>query len=179
MLNKVSCPRHAHTCTKKKTLQALSYCFRTVGISKDCLWYVTEKLKEGATHALLRQTLNGEKKWKNKENALPPLSVKKGPCTQLLLNVGVPKILADRKFPILRRVLQSCSRLNGVIVFLLTLIAFLHPCSLSFTLSFSLTEYCIDSLEQGYADLMLRTWRQALDTVCLMGYNYMLINVNK
>lgn len=97
--------------------------------------------------------------------------MKKGPCTQLLPNVGVPKILADRKFPILRRVLQSCNHPNAVTVFLLTLIAFLHPCSLSFTLSFSLTEYFIYSTEQRYAGLMLVTLSQAPDAVCSVGYN--------
>lgn len=110
---------------------------------------------------------------KKKKKAL----YQKGPCTQLLPNVGVPKILAGRKFPILRRVLQSCSHPNAVTLFLLTPIAFLHPCSLSFTLSFSLTEYCINSTEQGYADLMLITRRQALDTVCLMRYNSQSFNV--
>ena len=55
------------------------------------------------------------------------LPVKKGPCARLLPNVGVPKILPDRKFPILRCVLKSCSHPNAVTIILLTLIASLHP----------------------------------------------------
>lgn len=75
----------------------------------------------------------------------------KNPCDRLLPNVGVPKILPDRKFPILRRVLKSWSHPNAVTVILLTLIAFLHPCSLSFILSLcpSLAENTIRYLQYG------------------------------
>lgn len=75
-------------------------------------------------------------KWTEEETAAKSsLPVKKGPYARLLPNVGVPKILPDRKFPILRCVLKSCSHPNAVTVILLTLIAFLHPRSLSFILS--------------------------------------------
>lgn len=46
------------------------------------------------------------------EKALSPSPCEKRPCDRLLPNVGVPKILLDRKFPILRCVLKSCSHPN-------------------------------------------------------------------
>lgn len=83
-----------------------------------------------------KNSLNRQKKKVQKK--LPPCE--KGPCARLLPNVGVPKILPDRKFPILRCVLKSCSHSNAVTVILLTLIASLHPHSVP--LSFSFREHC-------------------------------------
>lgn len=84
--------------------------------------------------------LNGQKE--KLQNKLPPPP----PCekgTLLLPNVGVPKILPDRKFPILRCILKSRSHPNAVTVTLLTLIAFLHPPVLhSVPLPFSHREHC-------------------------------------
>ena len=100
--------------------------------------YAKKRAKSGGDtcvpSTLTKNSLNGQKK-KRQKKLPPPLPVKKGPCARLLPNVGVPKILPDRKFPILRCVLKSRCHPNAVTVILLTLIAFLHPSSLSFILS--------------------------------------------
>lgn len=140
--------------------------------SQRIVYDIHEKgLKEGATHAFLRRSqkkpLNGQKE-KLQKKLSPPSPCEKGPCARLLPNVGVPKILPDRKFPILRCVLKSRSHPNAVTVILLTLIAFLHPSSLSFTLSLcpSLTLYFICGTERGFAGLLLIACERAPGTVC-------------
>lgn len=116
-----------------------------VSLPLDCgnlrgLFIIYVKKKERGQHMFLRRSqknsLNRQKKKVQKK--LPPCE--KGPCARLLPNVGVPKILPDRKFPILRCVLKSCSHSNAVTVILLTLIASLHPHSVP--LSFSFREHC-------------------------------------
>lgn len=136
---------HAQKHTQKKHSK---FFFPPSRISATGLWesqrivyhilYV--KKKERGQHMFLRRSqknsLNRQKKKVQKK--LPPCE--KGPCARLLPNVGVPKILPDRKFPILRCVLKSCSHSNAVTVILLTLIASLHPHSVP--LSFSFREHC-------------------------------------
>lgn len=136
------------------------------------IWH--KRLKERAAHAFLictntHKPNNRDKRRKTAEKALSPFLCEEGQGTRLLPNVGVPKILPDRKFPILRRILKSCGHPNAVTVILLTLIAFLHipaACpsfrpSVFFchrTLSF------IYSTEPGYAGLLLITRRRACGT---------------
>lgn len=99
------------------------------------------------------RSLNTHKKnfkWTKEERAEKALSLspcEKGPCVRLLPNVGVPKILSDRKFPILRCVLKSCGHPNAVTVILLALIASLHPHSVP--LSFSSRKHCTLSTVQS------------------------------
>lgn len=159
---------HAHT-LKKTQHVIFPICCRTVGISEDCLWYTEKKRGRNACvpQTLTKNPLNGQKKKLQKK--LSPCE--KGHCARQLPNVGVPKILPDRKFPILRRVLKSRSHPNAVTVILLTLIAFLHPSSLSFILSVcpSLSESSALYLQQGYAGLLLITCTPALGTVCPTG----------
>lgn len=73
-----------------------------------------------------------------------------------------PKILPDRKFPILRRILKSRSYPNAVTVILLTLIAFLHipaarPSFRPSVLFRHRTLSFIYNTERGYAGLLLIT----------------------
>ena len=83
-----------------------------------------------------KKQLYTDKRRNCRKSSPPSLSVKKkGPCARLLPTVGVPKILPDRKFPLLRCILKSCSHPNAVTVILLTIITSLHPRSLSFILS--------------------------------------------
>lgn len=117
-----------------------------------------------------KKPLNGQKR--NVQKKLFPLSTsEKGPCAARLLptNVGVPKILSDRKFPILRCVLKSCGHPNAVTVILLALIASLHPHFCASVLLFQKTVYFIYSTEQSYAGLLLITCRRAPGTVCSTG----------
>lgn len=140
----IQCKMLWDTCTNRETTHSKLFPISALrlweSLSVGLFMIYGKKGKRGAMHVFLRrsqkkqQPLNRQKK-KQQKKLSPPPSVKKKPCDRLLPNVGVPKILPDRKFPILSRVLKSCSHPNAVTVILLTLIAFLHPCSLSFILS--------------------------------------------
>ena len=116
---------HTHTHTHTHTENTA--CFFPLSLLLDCgnlrgLFMIYEKKTREGT--LTKKNFKCTKEESAEKSSLP---VKKGPCARLLPNVGVPKILPDRKFPILRCVLKSCSHPNAVTIILLTLIASLHP----------------------------------------------------
>lgn len=148
--------RHAHTQRKKHTASFFLSLPLDCGNLRGLFMIYGKKAKRGAMHVLLRRSNPPKKtdKWRNSRKSSLPLPLwkkKQQLCDRLLPNVGVPKILLDRKFPILRRVLKSCSHPNAVTVILLTLIAFLHPRSLSFILSLcpSVIENAVRYLQCG------------------------------
>lgn len=122
-----------------------------------------------------KKTETDKRRSSRKKYALPSVH-KKGPCAQLL-NVGVPKILLDRKFPILRcfKELQPSERSYSNPVIPNRFPASTPPVLHSVPLSYRTLDF-ICSMWKGSAASLLIACRQAPGTACFTKKGLLIVN---